>query len=771
MLDTRHRVKSVLEKPQVVHHGSPRLLTRAGGVTVLLLLLAGFEGTCSVGAQTPDSALVEFSCQFHLPVGTGRLDGLMISDVSRRRIAIYWIEPAMFREAPAFLRCCDLIFDPDTVHYWIQGMSQPRTLPVSDREKNPLLPGQKSAEAILRSALAIVSEIRCSRGETETLLEVAAFFERSRGQTQYHYHVAPREVDGSQSFDSTDSGTQLLNALPYGREYSKETRDGGSVVWRSQKGANGPAVATVAIQGVHELGQDAARTAFDVQTLGHWALIPEAYRTYWSFERALETVRISSDVCTSARDVYAKLNSYLDANKAPAEVSRALDRLRFQAALMTADSNCVWQSAQAVVAGLCADEAVPEEQCVVDLGDMSGRIQKQCPEGMEEALRPLVAHVVRHAGQAASTGLGRLMARITSNGWFTYGELFLAEMRRAGLIDDRDVDSWRARLQASRAAKSVGASDSSEAPASVRQYLSQLDAVPPRGAMNWNDVRRILNEGLAKRYTAERAESKREIVERVIRSLRLIAGEGPFCGAPEKLIPALDRLSRNCLQMNSAAGSLDTVLATFLALSFCDTSTTEDHKRLFSQLQNCSRVLQSLVSARLGAHGLATLVTPEDVKRRFEAYERRFQQCIDDPLWPAFKFPWTRAEEVRLEGALRLRLTQLEPVFAEMALKVEYGGASEELKDKIGRAITAAAQQLLPQAAFLRLPPYPGVGYRYIGGYGFSVAIQGPLYQEGHRPRERFQAMKYFHLGHRLQGVVERERELTLHTEKEEMSK
>ena len=127
-----------------------------------------------------------------------------------------------------------------------------------------------------------------------------------------------------------------------------------------------------------------------------------------------------------------------------------------------------------------------------------------------------------------------------------------------------------------------------------------------------------------------------------------------------------------------------------------------------------------------------------------------------------------RDEEGRLDGTLRLRLTQLEPIFEEMSLKVKYGGASEELKDKTAHAISMAAQELLPQAAFLRVPPYPGVSCQYRGGYGFSVVITGSLYQEGNRPKERFGAMKYFHLGRRLEEIVIHERELRMPSQRQE---
>jgi hypothetical protein len=45
--------------------------------------------------------------------------------------------------------------------------------------------------------------------------------------------------------------------------------------------------------------------------------------------------------------------------------------------------------------------------------------------------------------------------------------------------------------------------------------------------------------------------------------------------------------------------------------------------------------------------------------------------------------------------------------------------------------------------------------------------IKGPLYIEGERPKEKFKAMKYFHLGHRLEEIVKRERELAIKGQKE----
>jgi len=40
--------------------------------------------------------------------------------------------------------------------------------------------------------------------------------------------------------------------------------------------------------------------------------------------------------------------------------------------------------------------------------------------------------------------------------------------------------------------------------------------------------------------------------------------------------------------------------------------------------------------------------------------------------------------------------------------------------------------------------------------------IRGQLYREGDRPKEKFKAMKYFHLGYRLDEIVKQERELAV---------
>lgn len=169
----------------------------------------------------------------------------------------------------------------------------------------------------------------------------------------------------------------------------------------------------------------------------------------------------------------------------------------------------------------------------------------------------------------------------------------------------------------------------------------------------------------------------------------------------------------------------------------------------------------------LTERSLNSLVSIEDVAKAFAVYERTFRRYIDDPLWPTFKFPWTSNEQARLVGRVRLRIMQMKPTLDDVALKAQHGGASAELKERAVHEILRTAQQLLSEAAFLRKPPYPGVSCRYRGQCGFTAVIRGSFYEQGKRAREEFRAMKYFHLGHRLEGIVEQE--LATHAKQQEL--
>ncbi|HEY9093979.1 MAG TPA: hypothetical protein VIN62_04000 [Candidatus Cryosericum sp.] len=712
--------------------------------------------------------MFEFSCEFRIPAVSGRVDGFMVSDGDQQRIAVHWIEPYMIREAPSFVRYCDLIFTPEAIHYWTVSTNSHRTIHFGDGVGCPEQARPKGTESIIQRTLAIVERLAVQDMNAPSPLEVVQFFLRSRGLSEYAHASALFEVDESES-DPAESDTHRLNMSPSGTRYSKETRPDGTLIWCADRAASNQSIATITIKPLMGVSGGEGPFVFDPASLGRWALISEPYRTYWTFDQAYCALAESADSRAASRALCDKIESYINTGTMPGEVLQALRRLRFKTSLMTDDNDRVWLSAQDMVAGLCRNRGELGFQHLFELGSMSGDIQKRYHQGMKENLRPLVSTMVDSIGDAMPDHLDRIAATIARNGWFVFGDLLVQEVRDRRLVDQRALDSFSTRLDASRLARESVSVDPREMSESVKHYLSIAEGAPPEGPIEANDIRGVLNRGLTGLF-AENDAARHELVENVVRSLSLIAGEGPFNGDGERLVASVHRFSRHYLIGNRPIESIDSVLATFLALSFYDVSTPSDHEALLSQFRQNSDSLQYRVNAMLTTRALNSLVTPEDVRRTFQLYERIVQRYIEDPFWPIYKFPLTRSEESRLAGKLRLSLIELEPFLDGMSLKIKYGGISEDLKTAIIEEISRTAQSVLPYSAFLRIPPRMGISCQYYCGYGFSIGMQGSLYLTDDHPRELFRQMRYFHLGHRFQSIAEHKQELTQATRIEEFN-
>jgi len=724
----------------------------------LAALIAGFAAAGPVRADESDLLAFEFTIEVQLGVGRSPLFGRMATDGDRHRIAIYWAEPGLYRDNPRFLRYTDFIFDREAMYYWTYGAPESGNLSLSAGSKRSLLPRDDAVGSILRSALAIVSETGSSVAPLNSPLEVGRFFRDSRPLPEYTYEVLPNKAD-VHGVTGAVSDAQIFNALPYGRTYSKETRSDGTLVWRARKALDGRPVVSVMVAPLAGLEVKARKGTFDPNTLGNWSLVPGPYRAYWRFRRAYDELETLENPVVPGCELDDRIASYLDAHEAPARVCRGLDRLRFKTTLLTGEADRVRRAAQAAVTGLYRDERVGKYSGLLELARMAGRIEEHYPEQAEQWLRPLVAQMAARAGSDAPACLDRLTKALAANKWFLYGRLVADEVRRQVPSEAERIDILAAWLEASRLARVRSSPDPNESSPSVKRYLAQLDAEPPRGAIDMNDLRGLLAEGLTRPFTEAGLADKDEVIDSVIESIRLIVGEGPFCGERAKLIESTERFAALYLGVHKVAEPIDTALATLVALSFCDTSAQQDHDGLSQQFREICASVRSQVNTMLSERGLTVLFSAEDVARVFDGYERIFGRYIDDPLWPAFKFRLTTNEEVRLANKMKLRLAQLGPTLDPIALKVEYGGVSVELKKKAGREISRVVANLMVETAFLRRPPYPGVSCHYRSGYGFTVAVKSFRYGQGDRPRKKFQAMKYFHMGHRLAEVVSRERD------------
>jgi uncharacterized protein with PIN domain len=418
-----------------------------GKVTVLFIAITACASLRADNVGGADTRFFEFISEFYMPMGNGRIEGFMASDGSRHRIAIYWVEPAVYRDHTFCLGYSDFIFSREHVDYWIYGMSEAGTFNLSRNSADPLLPRDISPQSVARSALAIVSRISCEPPNKNSALEVGKFFRESRGQRDYSYEVPTEPTNGEEPSDDRDSDVEILNALPYGRKYSKEMRSDGTLVWRAQRVLDGPHVASVTVKPVSGMEIEDGGSTFGPETLGQWAEIPKPYRAYWSFDQVYSELKDQADSIVRSRELHDEIEAFLDKNTAPKRVETAFNQLRFKTALMTRDTERVRRSAQAVVGALCRDVSVNNYQGFLELARIDVQIRGRYPQQADELVRPLVGEMIKQVGRDTAGALEKFLPTIESNKWFWYGKLLVEEARAQGLVEKQIADTFVARLE------------------------------------------------------------------------------------------------------------------------------------------------------------------------------------------------------------------------------------------------------------------------------------------------------------------------------------
>jgi len=735
------------------------VLSPVGKVTVLLWLLAGAGVARTQIADERERPVFTFSSDVFATMGLRRFNGLMTTDGTRYRIAIYWTEPRLVRHSTSLLNACDLLFAEDAVHYWLPGMTQPGTLRAGDVASESLVPAQDDLPSVVRSALAIVCHLRRGPGPESSRWNVQEFLRQSRNQSAYRCEFTPADGEVIDLFSDTVTDTQILNALPLGRKYTKDMLADGWLRWQLKQALTDRFVIGALVKRVDPREANVDCCPFDVETLGQWTCIPEPYRAYWRLRVATSELHAAQRQIRG-QELCDRIESDLQTRRMPDHVRRAMEYLWVDTAFVTRDLDRTDRALHAMVTGLCQDDTVKPYHALLEMAEVSRRMESEYPQHFRATWEPLVEQMVVHFGEDLVERFDRLIAMVQANKRYRYGELLFESIGRQAWAESAPVKSLLAKYEVTRLATQTESFDVSTACAGVRKYLSQSEVGPPRGTLSMRDVRGILEEGLTLPEQEDDTNERTALVEQVLQQLHLIVGDGPFQGDRLALTESVRRFSRVYFVVCQNKEPIESALATFLALSFCDTSTADDHEKLCEQVRAIGERFGRRLNAAIEEWKLSSLVTPEDTRRIVDRYcVEQFRSYVDDPFCATFKFPLTANETARLTSNLSLALGRLQPVFEEMSLKVKYGGVSEPLKREAIKLIAPAVQDLLPASAFLRRPPYPGITYQYQGRHGFTAVIESPFYEAGMHPREKFKAMKYFHMGHRLEEVVRAERD------------
>lgn len=277
---------------------------------------------------------------------------------------------------------------------------------------------------------------------------------------------------------------------------------------------------------------------------------------------------------------------------------------------------------------------------------------------------------------------------------------------------------------------------------------------PRDGQLTLDDLRHVLDDGLVAYFRGQPDGKKKEFIENVLASIRVIAGEGPFQGDKARLSKSLNEFERLRRSTQVSPESMHALLTTFVALSFYDTSTQTDHEILISQLNQVSGTLGGEISQILARNKLFSLVNEQDVKKIFAGAFEDVRPYVDDPLWPMFKYPMTENEQTRLISRIRTRLKDVERNAQSMAQRPPDGVDSEPIRRRLTRDVVSIAKQIPYEVVSIRRPRYPGVSCGQSSAVGLHVAMKGPFYDSPENTRQIFQTMKYFYLGHRLEACV-----------------
>lgn len=737
------------------------ILSCRNSIISTVLVFAGFlsKGMSATSTATSDISAWEFAvtrCSRVYPPRSFK--GLLVADHSgRSRITIYWLQPPLICEKTDNLAYSDMIFQNDIVSCWLHKDIDGKhsfNFHLAEMDDRFRLPGQNDLMAILQSVFGTLREVRRDRLSADEPWEMARFFQGCSNRSESEHRVLSKqtELPGNKQAAASDDSA-IMNTLPFGRIYRKKILADNSYVWQIREASANRDVVTVTIRPLSDSRRRDMRSAFDPDTLGRWSAVPEPYRRYWAFLSRYTELGDRPDGPSQARKLYSEINSYLG-DHLPEDARSALNELRFKIALMTALPDAISQSTREYVSALCERDEASTGETIVELGSVAAKVRKQWSDkDTRDLVYPLLKGLIRPSIFANLSFLESMVSQVKGRGWYWYGQLLIDILQEQNCVDANILDNYLKDLGIWRLSKDITEADPNTLTPSMREFLTYLDSPPPEGQLTFEDLRHVLDEGLAG-FGEQPNDEKKELIEKVLASIRMIAGDGPFQGDKDRLSKSLIEFERLQRSARVSLESMHALLTTFVALSFYDTSTEADHETLISQLHHASEILGREISEILERHQLSSLVSQQDVRKIFARPPEDIRRYVDDPLWPMFKYPMTENEQTRLINEIRTCLKRVERHAESVAQKLPDSADSQLVRRRLMRDVANIAGQIPYQAVCIRRPRYPGLSCEQSSTVGLHLDMKGHFYDSPDKAREVFQTMKYFYLGHRIEPDV-----------------
>jgi hypothetical protein len=323
---------------------------------------------------------------------------VLASDGLRCRIALYWLDPAAEIEPTDALAFSDLIFDANQVWYWHHKDKRTHTssLEPCSPDQATQLPTGKRFETILGSILTLIVQNRACVASGEGTTEASQFFQgvREHGRLKHGAQWPPGDATADTLVSRWAKGDgAVLDLLPFGRTYSKQTDQEGNVVWRMSKAGVAMEKVRVTVRPMPFRNMPGSSEIGDPRTLGRWSAVPEAYRRYWSLRDRSISLRRKLNV-REAQRLYADIGSALH-GALPDDVNSPLRELLFRTSAHTGSDDAMRSSASQYFSTYVHLAQEPVERIVIELGRIAQGLRAKWSEDQtRDFIRPLLKGIV-----------------------------------------------------------------------------------------------------------------------------------------------------------------------------------------------------------------------------------------------------------------------------------------------------------------------------------------------------------------------------------------
>lgn len=227
-------------------------------------------------------------------------------------------------------------------------------------------------------------------------VEARRFFQgiREHGRLKHTAERPPVDAAADAMVSAWAKGdAAILDRLPFGRTYSKETSQQGHVVWRMAKATVPMERVRVTIRPVAPHNASARSEVGDPNTLGRWSGVPEVYRRYWSLRDRSLNLRRKANIA-DAEQLHADITSALR-ETLPDDVNAPLRELLFHVSLHTGSDEAIRSSAIQYFSAYVRLAQEPVERIVIELGRIGQDLRVAWPEDrIRDFIRPLLESLI-----------------------------------------------------------------------------------------------------------------------------------------------------------------------------------------------------------------------------------------------------------------------------------------------------------------------------------------------------------------------------------------